>query len=117
MKLSSSGAQNKGLSPSTTLVSATALTTDISKDAWQELYQILHTLLERRCYLQPFVKEFDYIDKTLNQYFNGVPFVRIGDYEVKSFCCEASLLELPQNIKAKYLKKEKRWVVEIKKLN
>ena len=83
-------------------------------EPWSELYTILHALLERRHYLQPFVKEYCFIDDALNQYFARADILKIGPYLIKGFCKEEeSLAALPPAVKARYLKKEKKWAVEI----
>lgn len=80
-----------------------------------ELYEILHKLLDRRYYLMPFVQEFNYIDSTLTSYFKEIKILRIGDYEIRSRPKESFSLSLPSALKAKYLKKNKKQTVEIKK--
>lgn len=88
-----------------------------SGNTWAELYNILYDLLERRQYLLPYAKEFTLIDDTLKSYFSGVPSCSIGEYKVYGHCKEVETCSLPANLKNKYAKKDKRWVVEIQKQN
>lgn len=82
---------------------------------WAQLYKILYDLLERRQYLIPFAREYNLIDDTLKQYFSGVPNFSIGEYKVHGFYQETESFRIPDNLKAKYARKDKKWTVEISK--
>lgn len=83
--------------------------------AWGETYQILHSLLERRHYLQPFIKEFHFIDAALARYLEQMPDLSIGKYKVQGFYKEADVYNLPPALKAKYARRRRSWMLEITK--
>lgn len=84
--------------------------------SWAELYAILSDLLKRRNELLPLVKEFNLIDKALKQYFVGVKECSIGDFKIIGKCEEEQSFNLPSALKRKYIKKTKKWVVNIEKI-
>jgi len=88
-----------------------------SGNTWAELYNILYDLLERRQHLLPYAREFNLIDDTLKNYFSGVPSCSIGEYKVYGRYKEVETCRLPVNLKAKYAKKDRHWIVEIQKQN
>lgn len=83
---------------------------------WADLYNILYELLERREYLQPLAREFEQIDKALKDYFVGTPTCAIGGYQVSGDLVEEENFCIPEHLKNKYLRRDKKWHVEIRKI-
>ncbi|WP_424244763.1 hypothetical protein Dip510_002033 [Elusimicrobium posterum] len=88
----------------------------IELSAGADLFNFLHDLLNKRQDLLSQAKEFDDIDNTLKEYFTGVPKFAIGKYSVEGNWAEEDIFDVPQEVKKKYQKKIKRWVVDIKEI-
>ena len=83
---------------------------------WAELYNTLEELLDRRHALLAQVQEFNQIDLALKNYFSGINACDIGTYKVRGREIEEETLYIPARIKNKYLRKNKKWEVEISKI-
>jgi len=86
------------------------------QQTWAELYNTLEELLDRRHALLAQVQEFNQIDLALKNYFSGIDTCNIGTYKVKSREVEEETLYIPTRIKNKYLRKNKKWEVDISKI-
>lgn len=87
-----------------------------NKQTWAELYNTLEELLDRRNALLTQVQEFNQIDLALKNYFSGINKCNIGTYKVSGREVEEETLYIPARIKNKYLRKNKKWEVEISKI-
>ena len=87
-----------------------------NKQTWAELYNTLEELLDRRHALLAQVHEFNQIDLALKNYFSGIDTCNIGTYKVSAHEVEEETLYIPTHIKNKYLRKNKKWEVEISKI-
>jgi len=81
-----------------------------------ELYSTLEELLDRRHALLEQVREFNQIDTALKDYFSGIDNCSIGTYKVSGREVEEETLYIPTRIRNKYLRKNKKWEVEISKI-
>lgn len=86
------------------------------QQTWAELYNTLEELLDRRHALLAQVQEFNQIDLALKNYFSGIDTCNIGTYKVISREVEEETLYIPARIKNKYLRKNKKWEVDISKI-
>ncbi len=87
-----------------------------NQETWAELYNTLQELLDRRHALLAQVQEFKQIDLALKNYFSGINTCSIGTYKVSGHEVEEETLYLPAHIKNKYLRKNKKWEIEISKI-
>lgn len=87
-----------------------------NQQTWAELYNTLEELLDRRHALLAQVQEFNQIDLALKNYFSGINNCNIGTYKVSGHEVEEETLYVPARIKNKYLRKNKKWEVEIAKI-
>jgi len=86
------------------------------QQTWAELYGTLQDLLDRRQALLLQVEEFRQLDDALKNYFSGVALCHIGAYKVSGHEVEEETLHLPSHLKNKYLRRNKKWEVEISKI-
>ena len=87
-----------------------------NKQTWSELYNTLEELLDRRHALLEQVREFNRLDTALKDYFSGINACNIGTYKVSGREVEEETLYIPTRIRNKYLRKNKKWEVEISKI-
>ena len=87
-----------------------------NQQTWAELYGTLQELLDRRQALLLQVEEFRQLDNALKNYFSGVALCHIGAYKVKGYEVEEETLHIPNRLKNKYLRRNKKWEVEISKI-
>ncbi len=87
-----------------------------NQQTWAELYTTLQELLDRRQALIPQVQEFNQLDNALKNYFSGVALCHIGSYKVSGREIEEESFHLPNRLKNKYLRRNKKWEVEISKI-
>lgn len=86
------------------------------QETWADLYNTLQELLDRRQALLEQVQEFNQIDLALKNYFSGITNCHIGTYQVNRREVEEETLYLPASIKNKYLRRNKKWEIEISKI-
>lgn len=96
--------------------SNTLIKNKTQQQTWAELYTTLQELLDRRQELLLQVQEFNQLDNALKNYFFGIPLCHIGSYQVSGHEVEEESFHLPNHLKNKYLRRNKKWEVEISKI-